>query len=93
MTPLLVSMTTINSYGNANKRTRGLGHLTYICVSAARWDLMYSEGKGTAHLTKLCCVSRFQGSVGRLAKGEVGASLSSSGVLQMHFSCYFEEIS
>lgn len=93
MTPLLVSMTTINSYGNANKRTRGLGHLTTLCVCAARWDLLYSEGKCTAHLTKLCCISRFQGSVGELAKHE--ASLSSSWVLQMHlfFFCHFEEIS
>lgn len=69
--------------------TKELGDLVIlplcVYVQPDGTRLMYSEGKCTAHLTKLCCVSHFQGSVGGLAKGEVGASPSLSWVLRMHF--------
>lgn len=68
MTPLLVSMTTTNSYDNADKRTRGLGHFTTLCVCAARWELTYYEGKCTLHLINLLCL-HFPGECGWVSKG------------------------
>lgn len=92
MIPLLVSMTTTNSYEPGDFVIL-LRCVLYTC-SQITADV--SEGKCTVHVTSLCCVSSFQGCVGGLSndKAPWGCPLTfMSSADAFFFFGHFEEIS